>query len=368
MNLILEFFRRELTIWRVSGIPVRVDYRWFFVLILMTWLTAKSVPTSLIENDFARFGFGFVTTLIFFASILFHEFAHAFAARRENLETREIVLHPFGGLARLAREPETPRAEFRIAVAGPAASLVLAVAFGALTALANLLEADVLLPFFFALFFLNLLLAIFNMFPGYPLDGGRVLRAYLWSRGKSLNEATIMTGRAGQIIAAALVFIGLFFAIISKDFFTGLWTALVGVFLYDAARTIIRQTNEAENVRVEDVMLLPVAVDPDMNVVEFVERVLPMHRRTVFLVARDKNLFGVLLLEDLKIVARDAWHKTQMRSVMRPVTDDYFVETGSYFADAREVMRRNGIGALGVIDAGGQLVGFLQPGRIRRRH
>ena len=366
MNVI-KLSKRQLLIAHVFDIPVRIDYRWFGVLILISVLTAVNIPVELIESFWIRFVMAFVSTLVFFASILFHELAHAFTARREGVEVLEIVLHPFGGLARFRREPDTPRAEFRIAIAGPFASFLLALAFLLLTWISLVLRTDVLTPVLTMLFFGNMLLAIFNLFPGYPLDGGRVLRAFLWRRGTDLNEATITTGRAGQIIAIALITVGLYISLVRGDFFTGIWTVLVGLFLLDAATGIIKQASKSEDFTVEEAMMLPVAVAPEASVSHFIDHVLPLHRQSIFLVARDRQLYGVLMLADLQKIPRADWHKKQILEVMRPVADDYFVENTSPIADARELMRTNGIGALGVFDENGELVGFLQRGRIRKR-
>ena len=355
----LRFFKRQLTIANVSGIPVRADYRWFFVLVLMSLITASGVQ-SLTDNTLTSVIFGLVATLVFFASIFLHEFAHAIVARMENVPVVEIVLHPFGGLTRFRYAPDTPRAEFRIAIAGPAASFLIALVFLGLMAAFDSLEADVMARLFFTLGLLNFLLAVFNMFPGYPLDGGRVLRAYLWRRGADLNEATVLTGRCGQIIAAVLIAFGIFVALVQADFFTGFWTILVGLFLYDAAAGIIREVRRAERKIVEDVMQLPVSVSPETDVLHFVDRILSLHRRTIFPVARDRQLYGMLALEDLKTLPREDWSKTKITAIMRPITPVYFVETDMLLAEARKIMHENGIGALGVIDARGNLVGFLQ--------
>ncbi len=355
---LIQFFKRQIILAHVFGIPVRVDYRWFFVLALMSWLTASSIDSAF-DNSFAGFFFGFLTTLVFFASIFIHEVAHAVVARREKVQVVEIVLHPFGGLTRFRREPDTPRAEFRIAIAGPLASFLLALLFLALLAIANALGTDIIAKLSFLLFLWNLLLAIFNLFPGYPLDGGRVLRAYLWRRGTDLNEATVLTGRCGQIIAGVLILFGTFITLVRGDFFTGFWTILVGVFLYDSASGIIRQTKEQEKLIVEDVMQIPVTISPEADVLYFIDRILPVHRQTVFPVAKDRQLYGILSLEDLKKLRREDWHKTQIQTVMRPVTPEYFVESNVLLTDAKELMRENGIGALGVVDAKGNLVGFM---------
>ncbi len=363
---IFEFFKRQVLLAHISGIPVRIDYRWFLVLALMSWVTANSI-NALIENFLASLLFGLITTLTFFLSIFLHELAHAFAARMEGVEVVEIVLHPFGGLARFRREPDTPRAEFRIAVAGPVASFLLALIFIGLMALFDFLNVIVLKYFFLISGSGNFLLAVFNLFPGYPLDGGRVLRAYLRRGGTDLNEATILTGRIGQSIGGVMIIFGISIALIRTDFFNGFWTILIGLFLYDAAKTIIRQTNDLERLTVEDVMLLPVSVAPETNVLTFVDHVLPFHRQTVFPVAKDRQLYGILALEDLKNVAREDWHKTKILEMMRPITTDYFVEAKTQLSEARGLMRENGIGAVGVIDVKGNLVGFMQNKKVSRR-
>jgi len=365
----LEFLKRQILIAHVSGIPVRIDLRWFFVLALMTWITALNLSNSrLIDNFLVSLVFGFITTLVLFVSIFLHEYAHAFAARMEGVEVVEIVLHPFGGLARFRREPDTPRAEFRIAIAGPAASFLIALAFVILMAIANSLGLSLLVALAFFLVLWNFLLAVFNLFPGYPLDGGRVLRAYLWRRGTDLNEATILTGKFGKIIALALIVFGFVLLFTEGGFFTGFWTILVGLFLYDAAKGIIKQVGDFENLSVEEAMQLPVTIEPESNVLKFVDTVLPLHRRTIFLVAENKQFYGVLMLEDIKELPREDWHKTKIRHVMRPIAPEYFVEINTPLTEAKILMRENGIGSLGVINAQGELVGYLQRGRLRKRN
>lgn len=354
----LDAVKKRIVLMHVSGIPVRADYRWVFVLVLMSAITASSINPQT-GNAAVSVIFGVMTTVVFFASILAHELAHAVTARLEGLQVLEIVLHPFGGMARFKHMPETPRAEFRIAVAGPAASFALAIFFLLLMVGAGAAGADILVLLLFTLAAGNFLIAVFNLFPGYPLDGGRVLRAYLWRSGKGLDESTLLTGRAGQIIAAVMIVFGLVIAISRADFFTGFWTILVGLFLYDAAKGIIKEVRSQAHVNVADVMKLPVAVAPEANLLHFVDHILPVHRAAVFPVARDKQLFGMLVLEDIKHIEREKWHLTAVADVMRPVQAEHFVDSGSSLAEAREAMRSNGVGAVAVVDGHGQLVGFL---------
>jgi len=365
----LEFFKRQFLIAHIYGIPVRIDYRWFLVLALLTWLSAGSIPDSLVESYPAKIGFGFSAILVFFFTVFLHELAHAYVARKEGIQVLEILLHPFGGLAKLRKEPPTPRAEFRIAIAGPLASFLISLFFLGLFALSAAIETKILTPLFFILFLLNLMLAIFNLFPGYPLDGGRVLRAFLWHRGTDLNEATLLTGRFGQVIAVVLVLFGIAISMVNRDVLSGLWTILVGVFLFDAARGIINQVNNFENLIVDKIMELPAGVPPDMTVMEFVDTVLPLYKRVAFPVSTDREFYGFVLLADLKRnLPRGKWRETEIKDVMRKIDENYFVQTGSSVVEARAMMSANGIGALGVIDSKGYLVGFIQGNRIRVRN
>ena len=353
-----EYLRRQTVLVEVAGIPVRADLRWFFVVGLMSAITAASV-NPLVQNLAGSIALGIGTTLVFFASIFVHEFAHAVAARLEKLDVLEIILHPFGGLTRFKHPPETPRAEFRIAIAGPAASFILTLFFVGLMTLANLGGLDILWLVFFLLALSNFLLAVFNLFPGYPLDGGRVLRAYLWKNGKDLTEATLLTGRCGKLIAVGLIAIGLLFVVLYGHFFAGFWAVLAGLFLYDSARTIIQDIEKIGAVIVDDVMLLPRSIDPDETVQNFIDHILPMQRQIVFPVARAKQLYGMLLLDDLRRAERANWRDTLVRDVMRAVTTEHFVETGSAAVEANALAVANGCGAVAVIDSEGKLVGFI---------
>src|SRR2546430_178358 len=207
----LSFYKRKITVARVYGIPVRIDYRWFLVFALSVWLVASNLHHSPIQlpgiilppvDSLTAWTLGVITTAALFLSVFGHKLSHALMARAEGIEIEEIVLHPFGGLARLRTEPQNPRAELRIAAAGPAASFVFAMlAFGG-TQIAALGDYAATFVVFFLIAAGNLLLALFNLLPGYPLDGGRVLRAILWRKSGNIKEATRMAGICGMLIAA----------------------------------------------------------------------------------------------------------------------------------------------------------------------
>lgn len=362
----LEPLKRQVQIARVYGIPVRVDYRWFFVFAASVWLIS---PVFLQRTQFgaqtnvaAAWIYSFLTSCLLFLSIFGHELAHALAARYEGVGTLEIVLHPFGGLARLSHAPETAGAEFRIAIAGPAAS----VAFGIFSFGAWFIARESNFRIAAAVFAIcalwNVLTAFFNLLPGYPLDGGRVLRAALWRATGDLAEATRIASLGGQLLAWSLVVAGAYAAFFLQLWAIGLWTIIVGIFLRDAAASVMHgmQTQNFGGRTVNDVMRPPLSIEPDTLVSTFVDSILPQHPRAATPVAHGTSLHGILTLEDLKRLPREAWHKTRARDVMRPIDESLFVQPNISLAVAERMMQHNGAGALGVVNHHGQLIGFMQ--------
>ncbi|HEV8589572.1 MAG TPA: site-2 protease family protein [Pyrinomonadaceae bacterium] len=364
-----DFFKRQILVARVFGIPVRIDYRWFVVFAMSVALIAANVRKHPLQlgrlwlppmGDFTAWTLGIVTTLALFLSVFGHELSHALMGRTEGIEIDEIVLHPFGGLARLRTQPESPRAEFRIAVAGPAASFIFSlIAFGGMW-----IAARLGINFALALFFFvgagNLLLAVFNLFPGYPLDGGRVLRAIVWKRSGNIRDATRIAGYCGQLMALVLIAFGIYMIVAPtfRAYFMGLWSVMVGVFLLSAATNVVKSAREPATVR--DAMSVPVALEPELPINRFIDEVLPLHRHETFPVAHQGRLLGILSLEDLKELPREQWRARKARDVMRPVNSSTFLKASATMASARELMQRNGLGAVAVIDELGNLIGFLR--------
>src|SRR5215510_9771844 len=364
-----SFFKRQIMVARVYGIPVRIDYRWFIVFALSVVVIAANVrkhPLQLITTrlpptgDVLAWVLGIVTTLGLFLSVFGHELSHALMGRTEGIEIDEIVLHPFGGLARLRSQPQSPGAEFRIAVAGPAASFIFSVvSFGAMI-ICSTLQLNFGIAFFFFLGAGNLLLAVFNLFPGYPLDGGRVLRAIIWKRSGSIRDATRIAGFCGQLMALVLIAFGIYMAIAPtfRAYFMGLWSVMVGVFLLGAATNVVKSAREPATAR--DAMSAPVAIEPDLPINRFIDELLPLHRHATFPVAHAGKFLGILSLEDLKKLPREQWRARKARDVMRAVNSSMFVRASAAMSSARELMQGNGVGAVAVIDEVGNLIGFLR--------
>lgn len=368
----LRFFHRQIQVARVFGIPVRIDYRWFLVFGVTVWLIAsvfREGSARIVPLDGASaWVVAACTTFFLFLSVFGHELSHALVGRTEGIETEEIVLHPFGGLARLRREPDNPRAEFRIAVAGPASSFIFSlVGFGASLAAASFGFGTTKVVFLMVGYW-NLMLAVFNLLPGYPLDGGRVLRGFLWHRTGRLEEATRTASIGGQLIAWTLIVWGVFIFFKWNDIFMSLSSVLVGLFLRSAAAGVMKQEGGGGKlVTVGQAMRAPVSVEPETLVSQFINTVLPVHQQAAIPVAHAGRLHGILTLADLKSLPRERWHLTRVSEVMRPVAPQLFVEPDASLARAEKLMKENGAGALAVIDGAGQLVGFLLRGQLKRR-
>ncbi|MFN0108432.1 MAG: site-2 protease family protein [Blastocatellia bacterium] len=379
---------RPFQVARLFGIPVMIDYSWVPMALLHVWLVAQFwlpsrvfPPLPLWQN----LALSLVITGLFFGSVLGHELAHALVARLEGIRIYDIQLHIFGGWARLVGEPATAMAEFRVAVAGPVASFLLAFFFWlCLFTVQEFssggLQARTIAAGFFYLAAANLLLAMFNLLPGLPLDGGRALRAYLWhKRGDIVSATRTMTkmgvGIAYMLISYALFLVGfgMFRGTLWQDFVVAVWLLIVGIFLKTTAesdyRNRFRHAKQPAPVQREAViepgtvgavMNAPaVSVAPELRVSEFLDRVLPKNRLTFFAVAHEGRLHGVLSLAKLRELPQERWEQTIIRDVMLPISDDLFITIRASIEHAQRKLKMNQIGFLVVIDQDGFLIGYL---------
>jgi Zn-dependent protease len=375
---------------RIFGIPLIIDYSWPPVAALHIWvvsnfwMVAEVRPPLTIWQNLLM---GIIITLLFFASVLIHELSHAFVARMEGIRIHDIQLHIFGGWARLVGDPPTPLAELRIAIAGPVSSFLLAIFFWLWLLATRALsggshEAMAAEAAFLYLAAANLFLAMFNLLPGLPLDGGRALRAILWRRHKNILSATRTTMRLGVWLAYLLITYGLLLVAFAsvrgrlwREFVVAVWLVVIGVFLKSAAKNDYRHHKElfAEKKvwrrdrtlwegggAVGSVMQSPtVSVPPDLSVAEFIDRVLSAHRHTVFPVARDGRLHGVLSLAKLREEPCEKWEKLTVGDVMEPIDESLFITVRASVEHARRKLKMNGFDFLAVIDQDGYLVGHL---------
>jgi Zn-dependent protease len=381
---------RQFQLARVFGIPLIIDYSWPPVAFLHVWLLARLwLPTQispawpLWQNILLAF---FITAL-FFASVLIHELAHSLIARLEGIRIHDIQLHIFGGWARLVGEPRTAMAEFRVAIAGPASSFLLCLLFTACLLLIQQIDshtwlADGAIEACYYLAGTNLFLAMFNLLPGLPLDGGRALRAILWHRRKDILSATRTAKRMGvgiaYILMAYSIFLvayGLVRGTLLQDFMVALWLLIIGIFLKTAAESDYRnrekqRANEQARQRnleewnvsgtVGAVMSKPaVGVAPELKISEFIDQILTAHRQTNFPVAREGRLHGILSLARLREVPEEKWELLKIGEVMEPISDDLFVTVRASIEHAEHKLKTNNLGYLAVIDPDGFLVGYM---------
>jgi Zn-dependent protease len=352
--------RRGLTIARVAGVEIALDVSWIFVFLLVLWsLAAGYFPSQYPGYGWGSYlGVGLLACLLFFASVLIHELAHAVVANHLGEEVRRITLFIFGGMAHLGGEPKSPAAELKIAAVGPVTSLALA-AFFWLTGRLFLAAGEshgVFTGIFPYLTFINVALAVFNLLPGFPLDGGRLLRAWLWRRSGDLEAATARAGRWGSHMATVLMVLGAL-QIFAGALVGGLWLIFIAMFLRSAAwagveavtiERILGRTPVAR-IMVED----PVVIPPDASLAEVVDEYFMRYGFGGFPVARDGDVQGMLSLSDVRRCPPEERARRSVRDVMQPITEAMRVTPATPVAEALRRMVDAGVGRLLVTDRGG---------------
>lgn len=311
----------RLTIGRVWGIPISVHLTWLLVFFLVTAsLAGGYFPFVHPEWDAAsRWALGVITSLAFFACVLIHELGHSRVALSNGIPIQGITLFVFGGVARISREAASPGVEFRIAIAGPLTSLGLAALFAGVGMAAGSNSFAAVPAWWLAR--INLLVALFNLLPGFPLDGGRVFRAAVWARTGSFERADHMASKTGEGLALALMGIGVLRAL-GGDIGGGIWLALIGWFLQTAVaggraqaalRDLLRGATASQAMS-RDCH----AVSPDESLERLVhEQVLGAGRRC-FVVAEGERLRGLLTLHEVKAVPRERWSSVRAEEIMKP--------------------------------------------------
>lgn len=307
---------------RVWNVPIRLHLSWFLIAGLITWSLATgyypqsypNIPTS------SYWIMGIVTAVLFAASVLLHELGHVFMALRERIPVRGVTLFLFGGVAQINEEPKSAGAEFKIAIAGPLVSLALSGLFGVLWLL------DQAVPFLAApseyLMRINFLLAAFNMIPGFPLDGGRVLRAAVWKFTGSSLKATRVASTSGQLVAFGFIGFGVF-TIFTGNFFNGLWLAFIGWFLQNAAASALQNATvekALEGVKVSQVMQNDFPHLSGLTTLDQIvnDRVLHSGQR-LFLVQEEGEITGIITLQNIAAIPQRQWPFLTARQVMSPV-------------------------------------------------
>ncbi len=308
---------------KIWGIPIGLHTSWFLVFGLLTWSLASGYFPQEYPSlpGIAHVLIALVTSGLFFASVLAHELGHSLIALRNQIPVKGITLFIFGGVAQIGKEPKTPGEELRIAIAGPLVSLALAGLFGVFYLLDR--QIPVLAAPSQYLLRINFVLAAFNLIPGFPLDGGRVLRALVWRYSGNFQRATKIASSTGQIIAFGFIGWGVF-TIFNGQFFNGLWLAFIGWFLQNAAASTYAQAtvqNALSGVRVSQVMERDCLRVPSLLTInQLVEEHVLSGGQRCFFVADNGDLKGMITLRDIAQIPKPKWRLTTTGQAMIPLS------------------------------------------------
>ena len=362
---------RSIRLGHILGISLEVDYTWFIVFALVAAALATGYfPAALPAERFPIvLLLAVVTALALFASVVAHELAHSYVARLNGVNITSITLFVFGGVARMTDEPPSPGAELRIAAAGPAMSIFLAAAFGSVYVWGQALQWPQELQTAFKLLAgMNIMLAIFNLLPGFPLDGGRLLRALLWKKTGSLGQATRVASGAGQLLGYALIVWGAL-DILGGSLVGGIWLIFIGWFVIQAAVASYRQVQARQmlsGIPVRSLMTTDVVTVPaHITLKELVENYFLAHGYTAYPVLDGENLVGCVSLDKVRAIEREKWPTLIVGDIVPPLSDRHVVSPETDGWDAVAKMAREGQPRL-LVTEGDRLVGMLSQTNVMR--
>lgn len=353
----LSMLKGGIPIGKFFGIDVRLHYSWFFIFALITWtLAGVYFPTAYPAwSQSMKIGAGLLTSLLYFSSVVIHEMCHSLVAIKEGIQIQSITLFFLGGVSQMTTEPKTAKDEFRMAAAGPLSSLVLGVIFiGLFLSLNGMASAPAQFVAAVAYYigYINIFLGIFNLIPGFPLDGGRVFRSLIWWRTKNLQKATKISSYLGRAIGY-LFFTSGVFLIFMNDFSNGIWLALIGWFLESAAMGSYSQMLIQDMLKghtAGEIMSQEcTAISPAMSLENFVNEIMLNSGRRCFPVIADDHAEGLITLSDVKTVPRYAWSTTPVRQVMTPIDKIISVSPGEELSKVLQILAENDINQVPVV-------------------
>ncbi len=350
-------------LFEIAGIQITIDYSWLIIFLLVAWGLSAGYFPRLFPDYSAGFYWvaGIIAALLLFVSILIHELSHSITAIRTGIKIPEITLFIFGGVAKLSQEPTNPKTELKIAVAGPLASFVLALVFGILARVLGGPAPGMVVGIFTYLAWINLALGIFNLVPGYPLDGGRILRALVWWRTGSVARATRLASNIGQGFAWALMILG-GVQIFMGELIGGLWLIFIGMFLRGIAASgyqevMVKQSLEGVPVKyllVEN----PVTIGPEVTLERAVSEYFLRYGHGGFPVVQQGKALGLLSLAQIKDVPEEARKSKTAGEVMIPLGEDIRILPEESLLEAFKKMTRSGIGRL-LVMRDNEMVGMI---------
>ncbi len=350
----------------VMGIPIKIHVSWLIVFGLITWSLA-SFYFPHVAPDLPAYSYwtkGIIAAILLFASVVFHELAHSYVALRHNMSIKSITLFIFGGVAQMKGEPPTPRAEFKMAIAGPVSNFLLAF-------ILLIIYSKPIGPGFQALCLyllkVNLVLGIFNLVPGFPMDGGRILRSILWKLKNDYHYATRQASIVGEKTGVGFLCIGLFLLFTSN--FSGIWIMIVGWFLYTSAHGSYLHVNLQENllgIKVSDVMAREIiVVSPSMTIDELVHKYFLKYAYGGFPVFENSSFLGIVTLKEVKHVYKRDWEDVKVAEILDEYREKWTVSPDMDAMKALELMMAENRGRVMVVE-NGKIVGLVSRNGISR--
>lgn len=353
--------KQTIPLGRIGSISIGLDYSWFLIFGLLTWLLAvRYYPGELKDWPTIQYWLmGAITAILLFVSVLLHELGHSVIALRYKIPVRRITLMVFGGVAEIGGEPPNAAAEFWIAIAGPVVSITLAALLILLLPfLASVAPFQALVKY---LGFINGSLALFNLIPGFPLDGGRVFRAVMWAVTHSLRQATLIAANLGRGIAYLFIFIGVW-QMFGGNNSNGLWLIFIGWFLENAAAAQIQQQmmqDQLAGYLVSQAMSHSyVAIPAEATLQQLVDHHILGQGQRSFVIKQGDEVVGLLTLHHLRAISRSEWPTTPVVQAMIPVANMKWVRPEAELWAALAEMDRDGVSQLPVMK-NNQLVGML---------
>jgi len=365
--------RRGIRIGRIAGVEIDIDYSWLAIFLLFVFLLGYAYFPSAVP----RIAIGWywlaavLTTLLFFGSVLAHELAHSVVANREGLPVKNITLFLFGGVSQITDEPRTAWDEFKMAIVGPIMSLVIAAVVLGIALSVRVAAGALVYAGLTYLWYINLALAVFNLLPGFPLDGGRVFRAILWGATGNLTRSTYIAALVGQGFGWAMILGGVaLMFIVRGGFFNGIWLALIGWFLISAARSSYRQIiirDALNHLPITAVMNPEVpALSPEMTVEQLITDYFLRESAPVLPVEEDGRLLGMVSIDNVRQVPRERWATTRFRDITTPISQDQVLHPGDDAWDAANRMAQTNRDRLLVVEENGHVDGMVTQGTILR--
>ena len=365
--------RASISLGRIAGIKVGINASVFLIVaILVFGLATGQLPAAYPGRSIVAYVIAaIVAALLFLASLLAHELAHSLVARRNGIEVESIVLWLLGGVAQLRGEAKTPGADFRIAIVGPLTSLVLAIVFGLGAAgVASLGGAGLPLGVLMYLAATNALLAVFNLIPAAPLDGGRVLRAALWQFRGDRHAAAVNAARAGRILGFVMIALGVLQVVTGRGL-GGVWLALIGWFVVSAATAEEQQARlggRLAGVKVGQVMAVrPTVLDGNLTVADFIAQVALTHQYSTYpLVDPNGRLTGLVTLNRVRAVPPELRATTRLQEIACPPSEVPIARPEESLVELLERMNGCADGRAVVVDDAGRVVGVVSASDVAR--